>query len=570
MADASPPGLPPPAPYSRRLRIGLLMNEPRVNAWQARMLQRIVDEGHAEIVVLVCDAGLASKFHRRPWWGREVLRALRQAWRRRIAAFRNRIDGTTNLPDPFQMQELPPVLQHVPQLLIRPLREGPRDAVQDADLEGIRAHRPDLLVRLGFQVLHGGILTLAECGVWSFHHGDNRVKRGLPPSFWEILERSPVVGTTLQILSERLDAGLVLARTTSATHLDSLARTNILNYWKSLSLLPRQLARLHRLGSMRFLAEVQRENAAPDFYSNALYRKPRPMLALHLWMRTMLRGFRERIVERFAPGGWNLLVSTRPEKALSLRHYRRLIPPKGCIWADPFVIQRDGKTCIFFEEQLGRTNGHIAVAELSEGGRYRISPVIKTRWHLSYPFLLEHDGQLYMIPESRGAHCICLYRCVEFPHKWERLPDLMSDVHAVDSTVFFREGRWWMFTTLIENPGSPSTDELFIFSATEFPTNQWTPHPLNPVISDVRRGRMAGAFFVGKDGCLYRPAQDGSHRYGGSMSFNRVDRLDMECYAETTVSLVEPDWSPLVCAVHTYNHHGDIHVFDALFRRRGN
>ena len=45
----------------------------------------------------------------------------------------------------------------------------------------------------------------------SFHHGDLRKFRGRPAGFYELLNGEPVVGQVVQRLTNRLDAGEVLA-----------------------------------------------------------------------------------------------------------------------------------------------------------------------------------------------------------------------------------------------------------------------------------------------------------------------------------------------------------------------
>ena len=55
------------------------------------------------------------------------------------------------------------------------------------DLSLISHHKLDCIIRCGSGILKGGILNCTEFGVLSFHHGDNRVNRGGPSGFWEVL-----------------------------------------------------------------------------------------------------------------------------------------------------------------------------------------------------------------------------------------------------------------------------------------------------------------------------------------------------------------------------------------------
>ena len=79
-------------------------------------------------------------------------------------------------------------------------------------IETIRSYDLDVLLRFGFGILRGEILDVPRYGVWSFHHDDDRVIRGGPPSFWEVYDGQPTTGVLLQRLTDRLDAGISLER----------------------------------------------------------------------------------------------------------------------------------------------------------------------------------------------------------------------------------------------------------------------------------------------------------------------------------------------------------------------
>jgi len=52
------------------------------------------------------------------------------------------------------------------------------------------------------------LLSAAPKGILSFHHGNMRKYRGMPPALWELFNGEKEMGITVQILSERLDAGM--------------------------------------------------------------------------------------------------------------------------------------------------------------------------------------------------------------------------------------------------------------------------------------------------------------------------------------------------------------------------
>src|SRR4029077_18871937 len=107
-------------------------------------------------------------------------------------------------------------------------------------LEQIRARNLDVLMRFGFNILHGGILKTARYGVWSFHHGDNEFYRGGPAHLWELYEGSPLSGGVLQVLSEELADGLGLCKSIFATEgVWSLSQNRFTPYWGSTDLIIR-------------------------------------------------------------------------------------------------------------------------------------------------------------------------------------------------------------------------------------------------------------------------------------------------------------------------------------------
>ena len=55
----------------------------------------------------------------------------------------------------------------------------------------------------------------------------------------------------------------------------------------------------------------------------------------------------------------------------SFLKFREMIPPKDRFWADPFVIFKDQKHHIFFEEFLNSKNkGHLSVISIDANGNH--------------------------------------------------------------------------------------------------------------------------------------------------------------------------------------------------------
>jgi len=233
----------------------------------------------------------------------------------------------------------------------------------------------------------------------------------------------------------------------------------------------------------------------------------------------------------FVDGGAHALLSGEP---LDVRWLPR--PDPLTFIADPFVVERDGVRALFveaFDYDLDR--GVIDALVLDDAGAVvRRERVIEAQTHLSYPFPVEIDGVLYLIPENCAANEVALYRCVRFPDTWERETALFPAFDGVDTTLFPHDGRWWAFCTRWSRG---STLALHAFWA-DSPRGCWTPHVLNPIVVDVSSARPAGQPFV-VDGALYRPGQDCSRSYGGGLAIARIDLLTPAAYRETIVRRID-------------------------------
>jgi len=110
--------------------------------------------------------------------------------------------------------------------------------------------------------------------------------------------------------------------------------------------------------------------------------------------------------------------------------------------ADPFGLMRDGKVHVLCEDFVYRSGkGSICSITYSDH-RFTNEPesAIDLPVHMSYPFLVEADGEIYCIPETSRADEVALYQAVEFPRKWRKAAVLLEHFGGVDPTVFRHDG----------------------------------------------------------------------------------------------------------------------------------
>ena len=94
----------------------------------------------------------------------------------------------------------------------------------ESTLSQIKKLCPDLLILIsGFGIVKKPLINLCTNGVLSYHHGNMRKYRGMPPAFWEIYNGEREIGVTVQRINEGLDHGEpILERNFSIEYGESL------------------------------------------------------------------------------------------------------------------------------------------------------------------------------------------------------------------------------------------------------------------------------------------------------------------------------------------------------------
>jgi hypothetical protein len=194
--------------------------------------------------------------------------------------------------------------------------------------------------------------------------------------------------------------------------------------------------------------------------------------------------------------------------------------------ADPFLWRSDDSWHMFFEVYAKATErGVISHATSDDGIRWRYDRVVlEEPFHLSYPHVFEHEGQIYMTPESGAANEVRLYRAKPFPGSWQ-LDCVLLKGRFYDPTLLLHDGTWWMWVC----------DEHYaplLFSSRDL-RGPWVPHERNARSRpDLHFGRPGGRMLV-NGGKILRFAQDALPTYGSCLHARQVDSLDAHHYAES-------------------------------------
>jgi len=531
----------------QKLRLGLLLDSFELPAWAYESIQRTMEDGHSEFAAVV--------------WNCDGRNLIHTPARPSVYSLFQRVDEKLfgRQPNPFALKNAQDLLAGVPTI---PARTEGGHSLRSADLTAIQKFDLDVLVKFGFDGLQ---LDAAKYGTWEYYLGDDRIERVGPPGFWESTEHWPETTCALIASGGKFSPRRVLFRSHFVTYPLSPARHCSYFVWAAVPFLARQVRALNEMGEEKFLSAINAFDAGSPPKVKG-YDAPSNLAAMRAIGKLGLRLVGEAVRRVFSDDQWMLLFSLDKDVTDGLANFIPMKPPRGAFWADPHVFRVGGKRSIFIEEfSAAKNKGRISVIEMDARGNWKPpAPILEKDYHLSYPFVFEWDGKIFMVPESRANRTIDLYECAEFPHKWIFKQSLMKNISAVDTTLVRHADKWWMFTALAEVEAAAPNVELFLFYADDL-LGEWTPHPRNPIVSDVKRARPAGSFFL-RDGKLLRPSQDCSHSYGYGFDLNEVETLTETDYRERRVTSIRPDWDKKILGAHTYAHCDDLTVIDALRR----
>jgi hypothetical protein len=426
------------------------------------------------------------------------------------------------------------------------------------DLLLIKQSKLDCIVRCGSGILKGDILTATKFGVISFHHGDNRVNRGGPSGFWEVLNREPNSGFVIQILTDELDGGEVLSRGNVMTASHWLANNA-------------QLLEKSNVFMMRLLKDLSINRKLPKaegvrLHGNPLYKIDSSfVLAKYLLTIVAPKIWKKLSGKLLSPlvTRWSVAYAYHNNFSKSLWRYHEIQNPIGRFLADPFVFSHDDCDYIFVEDLFYSDNkGRISAVRVKNDGYEFLGVVLEEEFHLSFPFVFKENNDIYMIPESAKNHDIRLYKSVGFPQRWELDSILMSDISAADTMIFKESGVWYLLTNICSAGFGDHQSELHIFYSDNLHSRSWEPIISdNPVIFDSLRARNGGIF--SHNGNIYRVNQVHGHaHYGKSFCVNKILKISENEYLEEAVSEIKSNFKDDIVSTHHFSANETIAAVD--------
>lgn len=431
------------------------------------------------------------------------------------------------------------------------------------DLKNLRL---DLIINLGVQSIPSVLFTVSSHGVWEMLFKDFSLKKAAPVGFLEVLKKKQVIGATLLRIGVNPEENEVLDTAYFNRHW-SMTETATIVAEGSVSLFFKNLGKLKNNA-----LEVQ-SNSSNEKFENEKLSFQNVLVYLCSFYFEFLNKLFEKVMSKVFKRRYECWTIFTGSQGFFEHITSSPIPlkmPKDEFWADPFLFHYNEKEYLFFENYSYKTKrGKISCGILKDGQLMDIGDVLDFNFHLSFPFIFEENGEIFLMPESSENKKLEVFKAVAFPFKWE-LYSTAFEGEAVGDAFFHidEEEQKWLFLNKQAAETAAMNSELFIYKVDSYKFNSLIPHKQNPVLIDARVARNGGSIFK-HNNQLYRPSQrnvDGI--YGRALNINRVDKLTIDEYVETTIQIIEPDFDKKLMGLHHVHQCNGKFVFDAAYRYR--
>lgn len=423
----------------------------------------------------------------------------------------------------------------------------------ETDIQEIRNQNLDFILHFGTENLKGDVLNTTKYGLWTFYFGSHKNANSLS-GFNEFMNKEYV---------NRVSVGLLTNDNENISILKEIKLKTIIHSYKAhleqlcyeASLLPHMICKdiISNVELQKLI--YPKENSPKSLPSN--YRM------LIYFSKSFFRRIAFHINDLFRQEDWNVgyceidiedFIDADKEN-LDIKWFKK--PRKNCYFADPFVIKTEKDTYIFFEwYSYYDGKADLSVALKSEDFKiyHKISHF---KEHRSYPYIFEHEGIIYCLPEAHQTNKLTLYRFNEKELRLEEDCILLEGFPIVDATLYKSDEIWYMF--LVNQKKSHTHLEIYHSDTLKGP---YIAHNNNPVIIDSSKARPAGKIFTYK-GMQIRPSQNCTKHYGQSIALEDIislsDKEFRHNYFGELNSITGSDYDK---GIHTINSDIGITVFD--------
>ncbi|EPF2246047.1 glucosamine inositolphosphorylceramide transferase family protein [Citrobacter werkmanii] len=230
--------------------------------------------------------------------------------------------------------------------------------------------------------------------------------------------------------------------------------------------------------------------------------------------------------------------------------------------ADPFIIEKDDKLYVFYEafsfrNSKGTLRCRVLDPELTEIDDVKLEGFDDLKCHLSFPFLIHIDDQLFMIPESSERKEVILFQSVEFPVRWKKVKVLISGTEVTDNVFLTINETCYLLSTTMNN-------EIIIHSAENI-YGQWQRITPSLKVSNPHH-RGAGAPYAVDNKMYFLTQECTPETYGKSIYIKELVTLSNTVFDESLIEKINSSINHSD-GVHTLNFSNNYIVYDTKINK---
>ncbi len=404
------------------------------------------------------------------------------------------------------------------------IRNDSWQVLTNNSINEIISSQPYFIYKCGMNLLHLSD-ELKNIPIISHHHGDPSKFRGRPAGFYEIIQGEKKLGQMIQLISNKLDGGRILA----------FAETKIYP-WSYKRTLKDAYAISHIVFE-KALKNLEKGHFIDKEPINRIYKLPSNILGIIFIWRELFNFFSKIIYGLFFEKYWQ--VSYYKDFSISniddpinllllldssSKNFKTIKISKAYdFFADPFIIDSN-----IIVEGLNRFSCKGSLLCIDIESDKIIQKINLKNKHLSYPFTKEFFGKKYIYPDSGSLNRAILYSGYnQSSLKISTMKGFKSGL--IDPSVIEHDGLFYLFANY---PEEKFVLRLWISSNPNF--NDACEHPESPICISPQGGRSGGRIFKLKEK-IYRFGQDYTGDYGNGLILFEIT-LNKESYFEKQLS----------------------------------
>lgn len=230
--------------------------------------------------------------------------------------------------------------------------------------------------------------------------------------------------------------------------------------------------------------------------------------------------------------------------------------------ADPFIVEKADKLYVFYEafsfrNSKGTLRCRVLDRELTEIDDVKLEGFDDLKCHLSFPFLIHINDQLFMIPESSERKEVILFQSVEFPARWKKIKVLISDTELTDNVFLTINETCYLLSTTMDN-------EIIIHSAENIFGEWQRIAPSLKVSNHHHRG--AGAPYLVDNKMYFLTQECTPETYGKSIYIKELVTLNDTVFDESLIEKINSSINHSD-GVHTLNFSNNYIVYDSKINK---